>query len=468
MHVRANNITVDEDVTSSVRARGCVKHYGNLFSTVVMTMSDRGIYLGRSPHGDVTSGEERSALVIGPSRSGKTSSIIIPNLLSTTRSSIVTSTKDDVVRAVAGARRDAATLLFDPSGTIETPPGVHRVGYSPLRQARQWDGAVLVARTLVDVSRRRHLDAGESHWIERAGALVAPLLHASSLMNETIGQVGGRVDARRGDDALALLSERYGPHHPATSLLTGVLATEERELSGIWSSASGLFSGLRTEAARTSAREGLLDLDAFLSGPHQLHVVSPSQHQAVSVPLIAGMIDEVVQATYQRHHAGAQLLLALDELANVAPLPRLASIVSEGGGQGVVTLGCLQDLSQARSRWGESADGFLSLFATTVILPGIADRRTLESVAQLAGREFVATPSMQFTHRGKLLSQSRSFSERDRMTPAAVAQGRRGHALGLDATKVPQWIALTPWFRDPRWRPYLERDQPSRDNSRSR
>jgi hypothetical protein len=62
--------------------------------------------------------------------------------------------------------------------------------------------------------------------------------------------------------------------------------------------------------------------------------------------------------------------LALDELANVAPLPRLASIVSEGGGQGVLTMACLQDLSQARSRWGTSAEGFLSLFPTTVVLPG--------------------------------------------------------------------------------------------------
>jgi len=69
-----------------------------------------------------------------------------------------------------------------------------------------------------------------------------------------------------------------------------------------------------------------------------------------------------------RHEQGARLLLALDELANVAPLPRLASIVSEGGGQGVVTLACLQDLSQARSRWGTSAEGFLSLFPTTVVL----------------------------------------------------------------------------------------------------
>jgi type IV secretory pathway TraG/TraD family ATPase VirD4 len=94
----------------------------------------------------------------------------------------------------------------------------------------------------------------------------------------------------------------------------------------------------------------------------------------------------MVHATYDRHEEGARLLLALDELANVAPLPRLAGIVSEGGGQGVLTLACLQDLSQARSRWGTAADGFLSLFSTTVVLPGIADRPTLELLSQLAGR----------------------------------------------------------------------------------
>jgi len=42
-------------------------------------------------------------------------------------------------------------------------------------------------------------------------------------------------------------------------------------------------------------------------------------------------------------------------------------MVSEGAGQGVLTLACLQDLSQARGRWGGAAEGFLSLFGTTVV-----------------------------------------------------------------------------------------------------
>ena len=429
---------------------------------------DHGIYLGRAHQRDVSSGDQHSTLVLGPSRSGKTTSLIIPNLLMTSRSCIVTSTKDDVVRAMANARHDGSTLLFDPSGTVGTPPGVRRVGYSPIRQARTWDGAVLAARALVDVSRRRHLDEGESHWNERAGALVAPLLHGCSLRGETLGQLASRVDARRAEDLEEDLVRRYGTAHAAVSLLQGILRTEERERSGIWSTASGLFAGVRTDAARASARESPLDVAEFLSGPHQLHIVSPSRYQAVTVPLVVGMIEEVVHATYDRHHDGARLLLALDELANVAPLPRLAGIVSEGGGQGVITLACLQDLSQARSRWGANADGFLSLFPTTVVLPGIADRGTLEMIQHLAGRSLVESNSVQHSRRGRAEGYSRTWIERDNATVSDVARGRTGHALGLNQRKDLGWIELTPSYVDARFRRYLERATPSRERERER
>jgi len=430
---------------------------------MVIVTFDHGIYLGRANDRDVSSGDQHSTLVLGPSRSGKTTSLIIPNLLMTSRSSIITSTKDDVLLAMNGARRDGATLLFDPSGTVATPAGVRRVGYSPIRQALTWDGAVLATRALTDVSRRRHLDDGESHWIERAGALVAPLLHAAALRDESLGQLASRVDARRAHDVAAELAVRYGDSHASVALIRGVLATDERERSGIWSSASGLFTGMRTDAARAAAREAPLDVDEFLSGPHQLHVVAPSRHQAVTVPLVVGLIDEVVHATYERHHDGARLLLALDELANVAPLPRLASIVSEGGGQGVVTLACLQDLSQARSRWGANADGFLSLFPTTVVLPGIADRTTLEMIHQLAGRSLIATHNVQMSRRGRTEGYSRTWTERDNATVSDVARGRAGFAIGLNQRKELGWIELTASFRDPRFRRYLERPSPSRD-----
>ena len=445
-----------------------VKYFEIYFDRWYNVLSDSGVYLGRGANGDAMSGRERSALVLGPTRSGKTTSIIVPNLLMTSDSCVITSTKSDVLTLMARTRHDGVTLLFDPSGTVVTPPGVHRVGYSPLRQSLSWDGAVLASRSLLDVARRGRGDRGDDHWSERAGALVAPLMHASALRHESLGQLASRVDERKCDDLLHELSERHGDRHPAVTLLRGVLATEERERSSIWSTTAGLFAGVRTEAARASAREAPLDVDEFLRGPHQLHVVAPSRHQAVTIPLVVGLVEELVHATYDRHHEGARLLLALDELANVAPLPRLASIVSEGGGQGVLTLACLQDLSQARSRWGASAEGFLSLFPTTLVLPGIADRTTLEMLRHLAGRELTSSPSVQRDSRGRTLGHSTSWVERDRVTMSELAQGREGRALGLDAQNHLKWVELTPVYRDARFRSYLERPSRERTTSRDR
>ncbi len=115
-----------------------------------------------------------------------------------------------------------------------------------------------------------------------------------------------------------------------------------------------------------------------------------------------GLIEEIRAATYadaaRRLAEGdvvdPPVLLALDEVANVAPLPDLAGIVSDGAGQGLLTLACLQDLSQARVRWGHAVEGFMSLFGTKVILPGIGDLRTLELVSALAGETDVPVRSV--------------------------------------------------------------------------
>ena len=123
--------------------------------------------------------------------------------------------------------------------------------------------------------------------------------------------------------------------------------------------------------------------------------------------------------------------------------------MSEGAGQGVVVLGCLQDLSQARVRWGTAADGFLSLFPTTVVLPGIADRATLDALSHLAGRQDVVTVSVtDGRHRGRV---TRSIVQRPRLAPDEVARGRTGQALVLDAAKRLGYVSLTPAHLDARF-----------------
>src|SRR5580704_18017460 len=88
------------------------------------------IYVGVARGGWVWSGAQRSTLVLGPPRAGKTSSLVIPNILLAPGAVVSTSTKPDVMQATATTRgQDGWTFLYDPSGEIEWPRGVERIGW---------------------------------------------------------------------------------------------------------------------------------------------------------------------------------------------------------------------------------------------------------------------------------------------------------------------------------------------------
>ncbi len=96
------------------------------------------IYLGISDRTWSWAGPQRSTLVLGPSRSGKTSSLVIPNLFVAEGPVVSTSTKPDVMMATAPTRsRNGWSFLFDPSGEIECPASVERVGWSPITTASE-------------------------------------------------------------------------------------------------------------------------------------------------------------------------------------------------------------------------------------------------------------------------------------------------------------------------------------------
>ena len=182
---------------------------------------------------------------------------------------------------------------------------------------------------------------------------------------------------------------------------------------------------------------------------------------------MCGLLSEVRRATYRAHANGqlthGRVLFALDEVANIAPLGELPQIASEGGGQGLVLLAALQDLSQARQRWGAAADGFLTLFGTKLVLPGIADTRTLEAMSQMLGeydRQVVAGTQPQPGVWDLLASGGRAIppkstttsTQRTRvLSPGELANIPAGRALHLDGVRW-ELLTLTPAHEFGLWR----------------
>jgi DNA-binding SARP family transcriptional activator len=429
-------------------------------------------------------GPEQAMLVLGPPRSGKTSSIVIPSVIGAPAAVVSTSTKPDVLLATCGIRQRLGTCyVFDPASSATLPEGTEELRWSPLSGCQSFDAAVSMAHALAGAGRPGAGHTEAAHWVERAEALLAPLFHAAAMAGKTMGELCGWVLGHDVREAEAILSVAGAQMAKVT--LSSVWRTEERERSGIFSTAASLISVYRSESALQSANEPNFDPERFAASSDTVYVTAPAYAQDQLAPLVVALLEQIRAACYQRrrrHPDAAPTLFILDEVANIAPLPTLPQLASEGVSQGVVTLACLQDLSQARSRWGAVAEGFFSLFGTKLIFPGIADYGTLELVSALLGDEQVPMQSVSAPkprgwvdltlgmltgdHRNDqrpVITNSTTF--RRRLPVDAVYRGNPGTVLALGPGGAVN-AAATPWWEltnraVPR-PPFLEREPEAR------
>jgi type IV secretory pathway TraG/TraD family ATPase VirD4 len=125
----------------------------------------------------------------------------------------------------------------------------------------------------------------------------------------------------------------------------------------------------------------------------------------------------------------------------------------------------LQDLSQARTRWGEhQADALLSLFQTKLILTGIVDPHRLQAISLALGeydRDTVSQTLGQSDPQEWLAHPTHTdtvnyHTQRQRVrTPGEIAHLPDQHALLLQGN---DWntIQLTPWHHTQPWKTIAE------------
>jgi type IV secretory pathway TraG/TraD family ATPase VirD4 len=409
------------------------------------------LYLGATQGGLALADPEQAVLVLGPPRSGKTTAVAIPNVLAAPGPVAATSTKSDLLVASAPGRAELGRCwLMDPSGTVRTPAGMTRLRWSPVAAAGSWDESLVLARAMTGAARPNGRTGESAHWTERAEALLAPLLHAAHLRHAGIETVVRWVLRQELEPARACLAT-HGVDIGA-DVLSGLAATDPREQSGIWSSTAGVLAAYRADAVLDNAASPNFDPRALAATCDTVYVCAPARYQDLVAPIVVAFLEQVRAGAFAarasaRPAPGTPVTLVLDELANIAPIPDLPAMVSEGGGQGLLTLACLQDLSQARLRWGRAADGFLTLFGTKLVLPGIGDLATLELVSRLGGE--LDVPARSVTNnpwRWGPGTVTWSTQRQRRLPVETVSQQPPGAALVLAGARPPEQIRLTPWW----------------------
>ncbi len=405
-------------------------------------------------HRKLVAAEPRaSVMAIGPSQSGKTTGLVVPALLEWAGPALSTSIKSDVVHDTHVARAGRGEVkVFDPTGCTQLP----HTSWSPIGASQTWEAARRTAARLLSVGESAVArSADEAFWRPAGARYLAPLMLAAAHGNLTMREVLAWIATIEDRDPTELLDSCPDPGAgPALDALRSVWEADPRFRSSLLQTvATALDPWQEPSIAAATIGDSQITPDWLLDGHNTLYLISPADDQRRLRGLFCALVSDVVAGAFARSTQTGKpidppLLLALDEAANIAPLPNLDEIASTGPGQGVQLLTVLQNLSQASDRWGKDrAETILANHRARVFCSGIADRATLDYLRSTLGEQEIARRST--NRQGVLSTGSHTTSKEFRAlaTPDRVRQTDPDTALLIYGRLPPAWLALRPWYR---------------------
>jgi type IV secretion system protein VirD4 len=336
----------------------------------------------------IASGEFRPVLVLGPQRSRKTTSMVIPTLLEWEGPAVVTSVRTDVLLGSFSRRESCGKVfVYEPSGRLQRGGPV--VGWNPLSDCKTWDGAMACSRSLTEAGTLSLRDG--QFWYGMACQLLTPLLFAAATNNYTMSDVIRWVKSQEEFEVRSLL-QATGLEEAITAF-DGLTSLEDRLRSSIYGTLMSALAVFDYQSVRESA-EGGLDVEEFFNGENNtLYICAPPDEQRRFAPLFTALIRRIMREAYAREAVGQSsppLLLLLDEAGNIAPLADLATLATTTAGTGIQLVSVFHDLSQMIGIYGESdALTIANNHSALMLLPGNRDPKTAQLLSDLLGGEIV-------------------------------------------------------------------------------
>ena len=402
-HHLAGTATAGE-ITRVASGKALVKRASTLRPSLdgAATPGDVGYLLGSSKGGQVWATVEDSILLIGPPRSGKGLHIVINAILDAPGAVITTSTRPDNLTATLRARaRKGPVAVFDPQQLAPGLPAGLR--WSPVRGCQDPLTAMIRAKGLATATGFGGVqDAG--FWEGKTTAAIQALLHAAALDGrDAKTRYQWALNPTLAADAVRVLSSHPGAADGWAESLDAMVQADPRTRDSIWQGVSLALAALadpRVLDAVSPAPGEEFDPERFLRDGGTLFLLATGAGAGASSALVAAFIEDLVEAARKiaARSPGARmdppLLLALDEIGNLAPLPSLPTLMAEGGGTGITTPPVLQSLAQAREKWGENnANAIWDASIVKVILGGASNSRDLQDLSTLIGERDESTDS---------------------------------------------------------------------------
>lgn len=416
-----------------------------------------GYRLGRARGRDLWCAVEDSALLIGPPRMGKGLHVVIPWVLDAPGPVVATSTRPDALAVTHHARAAlGAVAIFDPQRLAGLPGGLR---WSPVRGCEIPRTALVRARGLAAGAGYGNTVSDSDFWSGQTESALRCLLHAAALDGRgALDLYRWSLNPAAATDAVTVLNRDRAAADGWADALESVIHADPRTRDSVWMGVRQALGALADPDVLHAVDPGpcdRFDPGAFLAENGTLYLLASAVSSGSCAPLVAAFVEDITETARARaaRSPGARLdpplLLALDEIANLTPLPSLPSLMAEGGGSGITTLAVLQSLAQARHRWGEhAADAIWDAATVKIVLGGMGKARDLEDVSRLLGEIDEETTTWT---RGYAGDRSQTVSTRHvPVMPASVLRTLPfGAAVLLLRHTRPSVIDLTPWTARP-------------------
>jgi type IV secretory pathway TraG/TraD family ATPase VirD4 len=331
---------------------------------------------------------EEHVLVVAPPRSGKTG-WLARVILRYPGPVLSTTTKHDVFELTSGIRQRGGPIhVFNPQ-SIGNVASTFR--WSPLDGCENPAVAIRRADAITQaVSLEGTEDA--SFWTAKASSWMRGMFHAAALA---------------GTDMRTVVRWALGDASEAENILAGNEAQQwAAELSEMHSEAQKTAATVRMVLSRALAfmtdpqlAESVLpgpsnafSIPDFLCESGTLYMIADSAAaEAPLAPLFACMANEIHWVAVQLGQASPgrrldpPLLLALDEVTQICPVP-LPVWLADSGGKGVQIIAVAHGDAQLASRWKDEGRRIIQdTSGVKLLLPGITDITTLEAASKICG-----------------------------------------------------------------------------------
>jgi len=452
----AAGVATRHDVQTTASAAALLRRAGSLRPSLGNpTAADVGYRLGTSKGRSVWASVEDSLLLIGPPRSGKGLHVVIPAILDAPGAVVTTSTRPDNLTATLRAREKVGPVaVFDPQHLAEGVPAGMR--WSPVRGCEDPLTAMIRATGLASAT---GLSAGgvESggFWEGKTRTALQSLLHAAALDHRSPAELfRWTLDPTAAHEAVAILTSN--PHAAAgwADSLESMLDADPRTRDSIWQGVSLALNALADprvlDAVSPSDGESF-DPETFIRNRGTLYLLATGAGAGASAALVAALVEDLVETARRlaARSAGARLdppmLLALDEIGNLAPLPSLPTLMAEGGGTGITTMPVLQSLAQARDKWSENqASAIWDASIVKIILGGASNSKDLQDLSTLIGERDDLTDTVTLGDHGSRSNQ-RSVRRIAIFPPDRIRRLPFGTAITLPRAAPPIVTDLQAW-----------------------